>query len=408
MAKKEKRSLFSKIFGTNNSTTPPKNSTTLQFLDGYRATFTQYDGKDYDDADVRTCVDTIARNAAKFNPKHIKYNSIGFNKVNGNLQRILSRKPNELQNAYDFYYQVISELYLYNNSFVYVIRDENLKVLGLYPLHFQTIDFYEYANEIYIQFSFGTGKKRFVNIKDVIHLKRFVNKNSLLGGNNAPIKKVLSIKHVMDEGIINAIKITQAIRGVIKSTKSMLSPKDVKKMRDQFVEDFINSSDGLGGLDATTDFKEVNLNPVTATAEQVNSIDEKVLSYFSLNKNIVQSKYNEDEWNAFYESVLEPLALQMSLEFSNKIFSTREISQGNDIIFTSNKLQYSSNNTKTNLLRYGNNIFMVDEIREFFNMEPLPNGEGQRVLQDLNHIDSKIANEYQVGTDPKKEGEKNE
>ena len=43
-------------------------------------------------------------------------------------------------------------------------------------------------------------------------------------------------------------------------------------------------------------------------------------------------------------------------------------------------------------------------------MEPLPNGEGQKVLQDLNHIDSNIANQYQVGDNDKdkEEGEQDE
>ena len=147
---------------------------------------------------------------------------------------------------------------------------------------------------------------------------------------------------------------------------------------------------------------------MTATSEQINSIDDDVLSYFGVNKRIVQSSFSEDEWNAFYESVLQPIALQMSLEFSNKIFSKTEIEHGNDIIFTSNRLQYASNSTKINLLRYGNNVFMVDEVREFFSLEPLPNGQGQKVLQDLNHIDSQIANKYQVGNDTEEEGENNE
>ena len=40
---------------------------------------------------------------------------------------------------------------------------------------------------------------------------------------------------------------------------------------------------------------------------------------------------------------------------------------------------------------------MIDEIREIHNLPPLPNGEGQKVLQDLNHIDSSKANQYQIG-----------
>ena len=206
--------------------------------------------------------------------------------------------------------------------------------------------------------------------------------------------------------MINAIKTTQSIKGVVKSTKSILKPEDVKKMRDDFVKDFIEAADGsgIGGLDGTTEFTPVKIEPTTASSEQVKQIDDKVLNYFGISESIIQSKYSEDEWNAFYESVLEPIAIQMSLEFSNKLFTPTEKGFGNEIIFESNRLQYASNNTKINLLRYGNNILMVDEMREIFNLAPLPDGKGQVIMQDLNHIDSDIANEYQNGGDENEEG----
>lgn len=397
MVKKEKRSLFSKIFGSNSSTVAPQSATEFHILNGYQSQFTNYDGKFYDDTDIRACVDAIARNGAKLNPKHIRQNKNGFENVNDSLQRLLSKKPNELQNAYKFYYQVISELELYNNAIIYISRDENFKVLGLYPIHYQTIKFYELNNDIYIQFHFGNGKNRFVALKDCIHLTRFVSNDGISGGNNQPIIKTLSFKHILDEGIINAIKTTQSIKGVIKTTKAMLKPEDVKAMRDQFVADFIDNSDGsgIGGLDAASEFKPIELNPKTADETQIKSIDNKLLSYYGVSEAIVQSKYTEDEWNAFYESVIEPIGLQMSLEFSNKLFTASEIYHGNEIIFTSNRLQYASNDTKINLLRYGNNIMKINEMREILNLEPVEDGD--RIMQDLNHIDNKIANQYQLG-----------
>lgn len=406
MAKKEHRSLFSRVFGSNQSTSAPSTATQMYFLNGYRSQFTNYDGKFYDDTDVRACVDAIARNGAKLNPKHIRKNSNGFENVYGNLQRLLSKRPNELQNAYKFYYQVISELELYNNSIIYILKDDNFKVLGLYPIHYQTIKWYEYKDDIYLEFSFGSGKKRFVALKDCIHLTRFVDNDGVMGGNNQPIIKSLSFKHILDEGIINAIKTTQSIKGVIKSTKAMLKPEDVKKMRDQFVADFIENADesGIGGLDATTDFTPVKIEPKTADDNQIKHIDNKLLSYYGVSEAIVQSKYSEDEWNAFYESKLEPIGLQMSLEFSNKLFTATETYHGNEIIFTSNRLQYASNNTKINLLRYGNNVMTVNEMREVLNLEPVENGD--KIMQDLNHIDSSVANQYQVGNEGEDKNEK--
>lgn len=397
--KKEKRSFFSRVFGSENNTVAPTNASKFYVLNGYQSHFTNYDGRYYDDSDIRACVDAISRNGAKLNPKHIRKNKNGFENLDDNLQRILSKKPNELQNAYKFYYQVISELELYNNSIIYILRDENFKVLGLYPIHYQSIQFYEYKNDIYLEFQFSAGKKRFVALKDCIHLTRFVSDDGIMGGNNKPIIKTLSIKHVIDEGIVNAIKTTQSIKGIIKSSKAILKPEDVKEMRNQFVKDFIEQTDesGIGGLDASTDFIPVKLEPKTADESQIKSIDNKVLSYYGVNENIIQSKYSEDEWNAFYESVLEPIGLQMSLEFTNKLFTPTEQYHGNEIIFTSNRLQYASNNTKINLLRYANNLMSIDELREVFNMEPLPDGKGKKIMQDLNHINSDIADSYQNG-----------
>ena len=402
----EKRSLFSKIFGNDNDTQAPSTATSFKLLDNYKSVFTRYKGNFEDDIQIRACVDTIARNAAKMHPKHIRDSKGKFEIVNGNLYRLLAKKPNELQNAFQFYYQVVTDLELYNNSYIYIQRDENFKVTGLYPLSYRNIKLYELDGKIYVQFKFGNSKERFVAYNNCIHLTRFTSKDGLDGGSLEPIIKTLSIKHVLDEGIVNAIKTTSAIKGLVKTTQAMLKPSDVKAMRDQFVEDFVkNANDsGIGGLDATTTFTPINLEPKTATDEQIKIFDGKILSYFGINENIIQSKYSEDEWNAFYESVLEPIGLQMSLEFSNKIFTPTEKYFGNEIIFESNRLQYASNKTKIELLRFANNIMSINELREVFNLTPIDGGEA--ILIDQNHTETlgDISDETNSEGDEENEG----
>lgn len=402
----EKRSLFSKIFGNDNDTQAPSTATSFKLLDNYKSVFTRYKGNFEDDIQIRACVDTIARNAAKMHPKHIRDSKGKFEIVNGNLYRLLAKKPNELQNAFQFYYQVVTDLELYNNSYIYIQRDENFKVTGLYPLSYRNIKLYELDGKIYVQFKFGNSKERFVAYNNCIHLTRFTSKDGLDGGSLEPIIKTLSIKHVLDEGIVNAIKTTSAIKGLVKTTQAMLKPSDVKAMRDQFVEDFVKNADdsGIGGLDATTTFTPINLEPKTATDEQIKIFDGKILSYFGINENIIQSKYSEDEWNAFYESVLEPIGLQMSLEFSNKLFTPTEKYFGNEIIFESNRLQYASNKTKIELLRYANNIMSINELREVFNLTPIDGGEA--ILIDQNHTETlgDISDETNSEGDEENEG----
>lgn len=387
----EKRSWFSKIFGNNNSIDAPHTAETLELVEGQKAIFTPYKGDFYKDADVLACVDAIARNGAKMHPRHIrnyfdkKEGQFKLENLKGNTYRLLAKQPNELQNAYKFYYQVITNLELYNNAFIYMQRDSDLKLTGLYPLEYNEVKLYEYQDKIYVEFKFGRSKRRFVPYSDCIHLTRFTGKDGLFGASQEPLIKVLDIKHAIDEGLVNAIKTTLAIKGILKTQKTLLKPEDVKKMRDQFVKDFIGNGNkyGIGGLDAGTDFQPVNITPTQASDNSVNKIDEKVLKYFGINEHIVLSNYTEDEWNAFYESILEPIGLQMSLEFSNKIFTPTEKGFGNEILFESNRLQYASNKTKIELVRYASNIMTINELREVFNLAPKENGDVFMI--DQNH-----------------------
>ena len=385
----EKRSLFSRIFGTDKSSDVPRTATEVKVLDDTKATFTPYRGDFVNDIDIRACVDAIARNGAKMHPRHIRNfeenGQVKMQNLKSNLYKLLAKQPNELQDAYKFYYQVITNLELYNDSFIYIQRDSDLKVTGLYPLDFSEGKLYEFEGKVWIKFKFGRSKERFVPYDSCIHLTRFDSKDGLFGGTTTPIIKTLSIKHIIDEGIVNAIKTTQNIKGVLKSTKALLKPEDVKKMRDQFVQDFIKNGDksGIGGLDATTEFIPVKIEPTTASDSQIKIFDDKIMAYFGVNENIIQSKYSEDEWNAFYESVLEPIGLQMSLEFTNKLFTPTQKNYGNEIIFESNRLQYASNKTKIELLRYATNIMTQNEWREVFNLAPRENGDV--ILIDQNH-----------------------
>lgn len=391
-----RRSLFSMLFGAKEQKTF---GTELELMNGYRAVFTNYDKHLYKTSQIRVCIDAIARNGAKLNPKHIRSTTREYKQLNNNIARLLREQPNELDNAYSFYYKIISQLYLVNNAFVYIARDVDGVPVGLYPLTPHKYKLLEYKGNIYIEFYFDR-KKYIASLKDdIIHLKRFYCESDVFGETNEPIVKTMSIKHIMREGLINAIKTTSSIRGILKTTKAMLKPDDMKAMRNQFVTDFIKGDDGtgIGGIDATTDFIPVNLSPVTASSEQNNEIDNEVLNYYGISKEILQSNYDEEKWNAFYQSVLEPLAVQMGLEFTIKLFTITERYHGNKIIFEASRLEYASNKTKIDIARYMNNYLTVNEIREIFGYDPVDDGDVR--LQDLNHISSDIADDYQGGSE---------
>src|SRR5690606_41044641 len=73
---------------------------------------------------------------------------------------------------------------------------------------------------------------------------------------------------------------------------------------------------------------------------------------------------------------IEPLAVQMSLEFTTKLFSGREIGHGNEVVFEANRLQYASVGTKLALREMVDRGAMTpNEWREVFNLAPVPGGD---------------------------------
>jgi hypothetical protein len=133
------------------------------------------------------------------------------------------------------------------------------------------------------------------------------------------------------------------------------------------------------------------------TADQMSLIENKVYKYFNISESIIKSTYTEDEWNAFYESVLEPYAIHCSLEYTTKLFTKYEQGHGNEIIFESNRLQYASNKTKVEVvtLLMDRGMMTINQALEVFNMPPIEGGE-KRVMS-LNYVDAEIATQYQLG-----------
>lgn len=388
--------MFNAVFGDKK---PPVNVTQYQFLNDYAPFFSSVSGNFYDNDVVRTCIDAIARNAAKLKPKHIRRANGRITTVSDDLQWLLEVRPNPYMSAYDFLYKVVSQLYTNNNSFVYVHFDTLGKITGLFPLSYSSIEFVEYQGELYCRFNFLSGFRMTVPYTELIHLRRHFNSDDIFGeSNQKPFKPTLSLIQTVNEGIINAIKSSARLRGFLKFTQT-LRPEDLKAQRDKFVADYlsVNNDGGIGAVDAKADFTPVEMNSKMVDDKQMAVIRDNAYRYFGVSENIIKADYTEDQWNAFYESVLEPIAIQLSLEFTEKCFSDREKGFGNEIIFEANRLQYASNHTKINLLQYlmPMGIFSVNDALEILNMPPVEDGD--RRIFSLNYVNAKLADAYQTG-----------
>ena len=260
---------------------------------------------------------------------------------------------------------------------------------------------------LFVKFQFPNGQKLTAPYSDFVHLRKFYNQNDMFGESNSKtLLPTLDLIHTTDEGISNAVKSSAFLRGLIKFTNAMLKPEDIKKQRDAFVQDYMDVSNngGIAALDAKAEYQELKNDPKMVDDKQMTVIEEKVYKYFNVNKKIIMSNYNEDEWNAFYENVIEPIAIQFSLEFTSKLFTDREQGHGNEIIFEANRLQYASTKTKVSLLRelMPLGLFNKNEGREIFNLSPIEGGE--EYIQTLNVVNAANADKYQLGKDTSSKG----
>ena len=327
MIREKIKSFFKNIF--NNNVKNNQAFSSLKMLNSWLPRFFNYNRKEYNNVVYRACIDRIASQMAKLTPNvsldGIKDELFYYS----DLEYLLKNKPNEYMNKFDFFYKLTSMLLDKNNVFVYK-RVQEGKITGLYPIDYSEIEFMEYECEIYAKFSFKNSSFNvYIPYDELIHLRRHYNDNDLFGSSQqellSPIFEVLS---AIDSGMINAVNASSQLRGLIKYSGN-LNPDDLRRFKDQFVEDYMGlNGSGIGTLDSKADFIPINLNPYTINAEQQKTVLEYFSMHFGVSDRILQGNANEEEYNAFYELTIEPLLVQLSAEFTNKIFSKMQIMQG--------------------------------------------------------------------------------
>ena len=396
---KEKRSLFNLIFGNKKQ---DKNVTQTQFqlLSGWNTQFSTLPEGTYNSKVARQAIDRIATHCAKLVPKHIQ--SSVTNNIKGDINFLLSNQPNPLMNTFDFIYRVISLLYTDCNSFVFIARDKMGLITGFYPVLATTYELLQDANgTMYLQFDFVNGKTYTIPYLELIHLRLFYNRNDIFGMSNRVLTTDLETAHTASEGIKNAIKTTSNLKGILHYENALLKEKDLQKNKENFVKDFLNleNESGIAALDGKAKFEEVNLKPITLDKAQMEQVNYNIFDYFGISEKIINNSFTEEEWNAFYEGVIESRAIQMSQAFTNRIFKKQSIKDGHKIVFTANRLQYASLSNKITLLKEAGALGLLtkDEAREIIELPALGGEEGAKILQSLNYVEDKIANKYQIG-----------
>lgn len=342
--------------------------------------FYSWNGKLYQSDIIRACINPKVKAIGKLVPKHIRNNTKeGFSINPEPYIKFLLEDPNPYMSGQMLQEKAISQLEINNNSFIYIMRDEFGYPIELYPICGASCEaIYDKEGYLFLKFYLENGKSIIFPYSDIIHLRQNYNDNELFGTSNIEtLKPLMEIVTTADQGIVKAIKNGAVIKWLLKFHQT-LRPEDIQKQTKEFTDTFLNISNtgGAAAVDAKADAQQVSPNDYVPNSSQSKESYQRIYSLFGTNDKIVQSKYNEDEWNAYYESVIEPIALQMSNEYTRKLFSRRERGFGNKIIFESANLQYASMSTKLNLQSMvDRGALTPNEWRQIFNLGPVEDGD---------------------------------
>lgn len=359
----------------------PKNSTgtsielITQTLNGYYS----WNGKLYQSDVVRACIRPKAKAIGKLVAKHIREDAQGIQVNPEAYMRFLLEEPNQYMTGQMFQEKLAVQLELNNNAFALILRDEYDYPRQLYPIPCRVVEAeHDKLGFLYLKFTLVNGRTLKVPYSDVIHLRQDYNENDVFGDPPAKaIEQLMEIITASDQSIVNAVKNSAVLRWIMKF-KAILQPADREMQVKEFVKNFlsIENTGGAAAADPRYDLEPVKDNTYVPNVAQAKETMQRVYNFFGTNEAIVQSKYNEDQWNAYYESSIEPVATQMSSEFTRKLFSRKERGFGNRIVFESSNLQYASMATKLNLMQMVDRGAMTpNEWRHVFNMAPIPGGD---------------------------------
>lgn len=359
--------------------------------------FYSWNGNLYKSDIVRAAIRPKVRAIGKIVGKHIretiKTDGTKDIKINPDAYiRFLLEEPNPYMTGQMLQEKLATQLELNNNAFAYIKRDENGYAMEIYPITATICEaITNDQGELFIRFTLKNGKTVTFKYTDIIHLRKDFNDSEIFGESPAEaLTELMEIVNVSDQGIIKAIKNSNIIRWLLKFN-AVQRPEDLKKHTKEFVDSFLNTETsetaGAAATDSKFEAQQINPTDYVPNASQTDRTVKRIYSFFNTNEKIVQGNYTENEWISYYESNVEPDVLQMSGQYTIKLFSRRERGFGNRIMFETSNLTFASMQTKLSLVQYvDRGIMTPNEVREILHYAPLDGGDVPLLRKDTGKL----------------------
>jgi hypothetical protein len=272
--------------------------------------------------------------------------------------------------------------------------DRNLNVVALYPLKPSYTQIVEYEGEPWCIFHLYNGEEMAIEYRRTALVSKFQYMSDFFGEGNGALDSTLSLLDAQRQAEEQAVKNGARIRFIGRVT-GMTHGDDLKKKRARFYEDNLSSRNttGLMLYDNTFDsIEQIKEDRYIIDEDEIARVAKQVFYYFGTNEHILMNDYTEEQWGAWYEGKVEPFAVALSEAMTKMLFSYAERQHGSYVMFSSSKLQYSSNKTKVDVIKElgGMSLLTVNEGRDIMQLEPIEGGDvriarGEYYLLDLDN-----------------------
>lgn len=370
--------LFDKIFRPKEAKLAEIVGAYFKTLTAYTPVFQTWQGGLYEMELTRAAIHAFAMHCSKLKPEVL-------GTANPALKSILASRPNPFMDTSQFLYRLATILSVETTAFIVPLTDPTgQQIVGYWPLLPQRVEIVEFNGEPWLRYTFANGQHAAIEYSRVGVLVSWQYQDDFFGSGHKALSPTLELLDIQRQGMEEAIKSAATIRFMAKLAQT-LRPEDIARERERFAAENLSADNktGLMLFDAKyAEVQPIESKPWLIDEKQMALIKSNVFSYFGVNEKILQNDYDEDTWGAFYEGKIEPFAVQLGLTLTNMTFTERERAFGNQIMFSSNRLQYASNKTKVEVVQQlvDRGLMSNWQAAEVFNL-PRPPGPERWVIR---------------------------
>lgn len=376
----------------------PKGYTYAPTMSGGQPFYSPFGDNIYASDIIVQAIRCKANEFKKLQPRHIVMKDGKQNvKTDSSIAKLL-RRPNEYMTTADFLEKITILLELNKNVFIYpsyyITQGGEKFYTGLYPLKPSTVDYLvNDKGEYFIRLTFANGYAATLPASDVIHWRKDYGVNDYYGGglfggdDTRGLLKALREYDKLCQSIAKAVEVSCQINGLMKYN-TYLGNEKLEEDRLAFEEKIEKNKSGILFTDMSTEYTHIPHDVKLVDAETLKFYHDTILRATGTSLAILNGDYTKSQKEAYYEHALEADIKSLGQAFSRCVFSDREESYGNEIIFYPNSINFMSMENKISFAQIAmpSGSLMKDEFRELFGYPPLPDGQGQVISQGYNNL----------------------